>query len=114
MSKRTRGRQNSSLNSDSYAWTNVDGGSELLKEEFIQSALDSWSGTDKLQVVPSAFNRAVCRFASHDWWALSYPPARRWECHRCGSIVEDVPTSLPDRRRVPRDPVKKANGTDTV
>ncbi len=35
----------------------------------------------------------VCRHASHDWWALAYPPARRWECHRCGSIVEEAAQS---------------------
>jgi hypothetical protein len=33
--------------------------------------------------------RLVCRFFSHDWWALAYPPARRWECHRCGAMVEE-------------------------
>jgi hypothetical protein len=34
--------------------------------------------------------RLVCRYFSHDWWALAYPPARRWECHRCGAIVEET------------------------
>ena len=32
----------------------------------------------------------VCRHAVHDWWALAYPPARRWECHRCGVIMEEA------------------------
>lgn len=33
--------------------------------------------------------RLVCRLTVHDWWALGYPPARRWECHRCGCIREE-------------------------
>jgi len=67
-------------------------------------------GAGKLGPVPNWFDRLVCRLSSHDWWALAYPPARRWECHRCGVIVEDVPTSTPDRRRVPRDRANKAGG----
>ena len=38
--------------------------------------------------------RLVCRYSSHDWWALAYPPARRWECHRCGAIVEEAATGI--------------------
>ena len=61
-------------------------------------------------IVPNWFEKAVCRLSSHDWWALTYPPARRWECHRCGVIREEAATSLPERRKVPRDRADKAGG----
>lgn len=32
--------------------------------------------------------RWLCILTAHDWFALAYPPARRWECLRCGKIVE--------------------------
>jgi hypothetical protein len=74
------------------------------------AAMEFDKGAGKLGPVPNWFDQLVCRFSSHDWWALAYPPARRWECHRCGVIVEDAPTSTPDRRRVPRDRANKAGG----
>jgi hypothetical protein len=74
------------------------------------AAMEFDKGAGKLGPVPNWFDRLVCRFSAHDWWALAYPPARRWECHRCGVIVEDAPTSTPDRRRVPRDRANKAGG----
>lgn len=61
-------------------------------------------------MAPGWFDRLVCRYASHDWWSLAYPPARRWECRRCGVIVEEAPISRPDRRRTPRDKTKRTNG----
>lgn len=36
-------------------------------------------------------NALVCRLSVHDLWAVSYPPARRWECRRCGAILEEAP-----------------------
>jgi hypothetical protein len=56
------------------------------------------------------FERMVCRYGSHDWWSLAYPPARRWECVRCGVIVEEASTALPDRRRTPRDKTRPTTG----
>lgn len=35
----------------------------------------------------------ICRLIGHDVWALAYPPARRWECHRCHLIHEEAPTA---------------------
>jgi len=73
----------------------------------------------QLDVPPGTFNdviklmeRAICSCVSHDLWALSYPPARRWECHRCGLIIEDVSTAQMDRRRFPRDKTRNTSGTD--
>lgn len=63
-----------------------------------------------ISIEPRRFDRLICRYASHDWWSLAYPPARRWECRRCGVIVEEAPTSTPDRRRSPRDKTKPTNG----
>jgi hypothetical protein len=74
------------------------------------AAMESAVGTGRLTVVPRFLDRVVCRYSSHDWWALAYPPARRWECRRCGSIVEEAPSLLPDRRKAPRDKTKRANG----
>jgi hypothetical protein len=74
------------------------------------AAMESAVGTGRLTVVPRFLDRVVCRYSSHDWWALAYPPARRWECRRCGSIVEEAPSPLSDRRKVPRDKTKRANG----
>ena len=34
----------------------------------------------------------LCILTAHDWHALAYPPARRWECMRCHQIIEDQPT----------------------
>ncbi len=56
--------------------------------------------------------KAVCSLASHDLFALAYPPARRWECTRCGVILEDAPTSKADRRRFPRETIRNTNETD--
>jgi hypothetical protein len=56
--------------------------------------------------------RTVCNLVSHDMFALAYPPARRWECTRCGLIVEDAPTSKADRRRFPRETIRNTNETD--
>ena len=36
--------------------------------------------------------RLMCILTAHDWHALAYPPARRWECMRCHQIIEDQPT----------------------
>ena len=36
--------------------------------------------------------RLLCILTAHDWHALAYPPARRWECARCHQIIEDQPT----------------------
>lgn len=34
--------------------------------------------------------RLVCRITdTHNWYALNYPPAGRWECERCGALHED-------------------------
>ena len=71
----------------------------------------SGAGSSK-SIVSRWLGQLVCRHAAHDWWALAYPPARRWECRRCGQIVEEAPTSMPDRRRVPRDKTKRVNGPD--
>jgi hypothetical protein len=43
--------------------------------------------------VARRLSRIVCRMTTHDWWAVAYPPARRWECHRCGRIVEEAPST---------------------
>ena len=56
-----------------------------------------------MTAVHRLLDRVVCRYSTHDWWALAYPPARRWECRRCGLIAEEAPSSLPERRRVRRD-----------
>jgi hypothetical protein len=69
-------------------------------------AMESSKGGGKLRGVSGVFNRLVCRYAAHDWWALAYPPARRWECRRCGRIIEEAPILTPDRRRQPRTPTK--------
>ncbi len=74
------------------------------------AAMESADGAGRLANVARLLDRVVCRYASHDWWALAYPPARRWECRRCGAIVEETPSSVPDRRRVRRERTKKANG----
>jgi hypothetical protein len=73
-------------------------------------AMESRELDGTISFVTRWFDRLVCRYAAHDWWSLAYPPARRWECRRCGMIVEEAPTSTPDRRRVPRDKTKRANG----
>jgi hypothetical protein len=67
-------------------------------------------GGGAISVVSRWFERQVCRYGSHDWWSLAYPPARRWECRRCHLIVEEAATSLPDRRRLPRDKTRPAAG----
>lgn len=74
--------------------------------------MDKQKGTSTLNTVSHWCNRLICRLSSHDLWVLAYPPARRSECHRCGLIVEDVPTHLlkPERRRVPRDRANEAGG----
>jgi len=36
--------------------------------------------------------RLLCALTAHGWFALAYPPARRWECTRCHLIIEDRPT----------------------
>jgi len=72
--------------------------------------MEAPEGEGTISIVPGWLDRLVCRYASHDWWSLAYPPARRWECRRCGVIVEEAPTSTPDRRRTPRDKTKPANG----
>jgi hypothetical protein len=51
--------------------------------------------------VPKATSRLICRYTTHDWWALAYPPARRWECRRCGKIVEEAPSKVPVRVKLP-------------
>jgi len=79
-------------------------------DQFTWPAVEFEDRTGKLRVVPTWFGRLVCHYTSHDWWCLAYPPARRWECHRCGIILEEAPTSMPDRRRVPRDEVKWGSG----
>jgi hypothetical protein len=73
-------------------------------------AMESPVADGTMAIVPRWFDRMVCRYASHDWWSLAYPPARRWECRRCGVIVEEAPTSQPDRRQVPRDKTRRTNG----
>lgn len=73
-------------------------------------AMESPKGGGTVSVVTRWFERQICRYGSHDWWSLAYPPARRWECRRCGLIVEEASTSLPDRRRSPRDTTKPVTG----
>lgn len=53
----------------------------------------------KMGVVRQRLSRAMCRLSAHDWWAVAYPPARRWQCHRCGAIAEDAPTLELERVR---------------
>src|SRR5258708_34287369 len=65
--------------------------------------MEAREGDGTISVVSRWFERLVCRYGSHDWWSLAYPPARRWECRRCGLILEEAPTSKPDRRSSPRD-----------
>jgi hypothetical protein len=60
-------------------------------------------------ILSDRLKRLVCKYSSHDWWALAYPPARRWECRRCGLLVEEAPSPDPVRRRVFRDSTKRAN-----
>jgi hypothetical protein len=94
--------------------TDVDGAAESGVGEKLPdacAAMDSADGDGRLANVPKLLDRVVCRYSSHDWWALAYPPARRWECRRCGAIVEEAPSSVPDRRRVRREPTKRAKGT---
>jgi hypothetical protein len=112
MSRRLAGSRRAARKSSAMTLANGRKMSDSLKQEFTHSDVDSLMSAGTLHVVPSALDRAICRIGSHDWWALAYPPARRWECHRCGTIVEDAPTSLPDRRRVQRDPITKSNETD--
>jgi hypothetical protein len=83
-----------------------------VQPKITNGAVDRHKGTGKVGSVITWCNRQVCRLSSHDFWALAYPPARRWECHRCGVIVEDAPTHalLPERRRVPRHRAHKAGG----
>src|ERR1700692_1002334 len=73
-------------------------------------AMESPRGGGTISVVSRWFERLVCRYGSHDWWSLAYPPARRWECRRCGLILEEAPPSQPDRRQVPRDKTRRTNG----
>ena len=73
-------------------------------------AMESPKGAGTISVVPRWFERLVCRYGSHDWWSLAYPPARRWECRRCGLIVEESSTSKPDRRATPRDKTRPTTG----
>jgi hypothetical protein len=75
----------------------------------VSADMDSVGPDSKLTLVPQGLKKYVCRLTSHDWWALAYPPARRWECHRCGVIVEDAPSPLPDPSRVPRTGLKREN-----
>lgn len=72
--------------------------------------MEAQEGDGRISFVSRWFDRIVCRYATHDWWALAYPPARRWECRRCGVIVEEAPTPMPDRRRTPWDKTRRANG----
>jgi hypothetical protein len=72
--------------------------------------VESSKGGGTLSSVHRWFDRLVCRYGSHDWWSLAYPPARRWECLRCGVIVEEASSALPDRRRAPRDTTRPAAG----
>lgn len=73
-------------------------------------AMESSEHSGKLRGVSRMYHRVVCRYTTHDWWALAYPPARRWECRRCGRIVEETSTAKPDRRRQPRTPTKSNFG----
>lgn len=73
-------------------------------------AMESPKGGGPFSALSRWFERLVCRYGSHDWWSLAYPPARRWECLRCGLIVEEAATSLPDRRRTVRDKTRPTTG----
>ncbi len=72
--------------------------------------MESPKGGGTISAVSRWFERLVCRYGSHDWWSLAYPPARRWECRRCGLILEEASTSKPDRRSTPRDKTRPATG----
>jgi hypothetical protein len=74
------------------------------------AAIESADEGGTMTAVRRLLDRVVCRYSTHDWWALAYPPARRWECRRCGLIAEEAPSSLPERRRVRRDRTKNVNG----
>lgn len=75
----------------------------------VSADMDSVGPESKLTLVPQSLKQYICRLTSHDWWALAYPPARRWECHRCGVIIEDAPSPLADPSRVPRTGRKREN-----
>jgi hypothetical protein len=76
-------------------------------QPIVSAAMESDVGS--VGVLSGRFKRLVCKYSSHDWWALAYPPARRWECRRCGFLVEEAPSPVPVRRRVVRDSTKRSN-----
>jgi hypothetical protein len=67
------------------------------------------SDVGEVGVMFARLKSLVCKYSSHDWWALAYPPARRSECRRCGYLVEEAPSPVPVRRRVFRDSTKRSN-----
>jgi hypothetical protein len=78
----------------------------------VSADMDSAGTVSKMTVVPQGFKKYICRLTSHDWWALAYPPARRWECHRCGVIVEEAPAPLPEPSRRSK-PVQRRENRQT-
>lgn len=54
----------------------------------------------------NVWKRLVCRWVDHDWYAMSYPPARRRVCLRCRTIEESA-----FKDRVQRADTKSNNRT---
>jgi hypothetical protein len=77
-------------------------GPDLVRQEFTFVAKETQGANSKLGFVTGRFHSLICRYASHDWFALAYPPARRWECLRCGVIVEEPTEVVVPRPSVPR------------
>jgi hypothetical protein len=82
---------------------------DSVRQEFTFVAEVSGGATSKLESVTRRFHSIICRYSTHDWFALAYPPARRWECLRCGVIVEEAAAAAPARRPVPRVGTKQAD-----
>jgi hypothetical protein len=80
-----------------------------VRQEFTFVAKESGEANTKLRAVAGRFPNLICRYSTHDWFALAYPPARRWECLRCGVIREEAPSFVPNPRPVPRVAPKRVD-----
>ena len=84
-------------------------GARLVRQEFTSVDVESSKANTKLAFVTRRLRGFVCRHTTHDWFALAYPPARRWECLRCGVIVEEPSTVVPAPRPAPRVATKRGD-----
>lgn len=86
---------------------------DLVRQEFTFVAKETRGANSKLSSVTRRLHSLMCRYSSHDWFALAYPPARRWECLRCGVIVEEPTDVVLPRRTVPRVATKRVDRPTT-